>query len=152
MRLKKGRFDHLTHGEAIALLRELEGPLLELVLSGDSSDDTTCDMLGEVFHVLGSDPRVQLIFPTEQESESWRRFKLEHGEGALEIGEFVYVPGSVRFLASKERRPIGRLVEQKTRVVRPCSTYWRVSSGRGSRRCFFNLLSWRSCSGAARSC
>ena len=91
-RLKKGRFDHLIHEEAIALLRELEGPLLEWLLSQVSSESTACDVPGEVLLALQHDPRVQLLFPTEEELESWDRFKRERGEGAKEIGEFVYGP------------------------------------------------------------
>jgi hypothetical protein len=36
MALRRGRFDHLSHREAIAMMKELEGPLLELELSLES--------------------------------------------------------------------------------------------------------------------
>ena len=92
MQLKMGRYDHLTHEEAIALLRALEGPLLELVLSGGSFDVGAGDVFGETFHSLAFDPRVQLIFPTEEECDLWEAFRLERGDGPAEIGEFVYGP------------------------------------------------------------
>lgn len=92
MRLKKGRFDHLTHDEAIALLRELEGPMLEWLLSQVSSESSACDVPGELFFALQHNPELQMLFITDEELESWDRFKHEHGEGAKEIGEFVYGP------------------------------------------------------------
>ncbi len=90
--LVRGRFDHLSHEECRALLRELEGPLLELALSGESGDVSAADVFGEVWYALSGNPRVQRIFPTTEELEAWERFKGTRGEGASEIGEFVYGP------------------------------------------------------------
>lgn len=88
--VKKGRFDHLSRDEALALLRELEGPLLELALSGDSGDGSSSDVFPEVLLALRGNPLVKLIFPTNEELAAWQDFREAHGEGASEIGEFVY--------------------------------------------------------------
>ena len=74
MAIRTGRFDNLSHEECIALLQELEGPLLELDLSRDSCDVCSSDVYPEVFMALEDNPRLQLIFLTEEERESWKRF------------------------------------------------------------------------------
>ena len=89
MRLKN-RFDHITREEAIGLLRELQGPLLELMLSEDSWDSTASDVLGEVMLSLQQNPRLEPLLLTAEEFRSWKQFKHQHGCGAKEIGEFVY--------------------------------------------------------------
>ncbi len=110
MRLKKGRFEHFSREEAIALLNEIEGPLLDMALGQASGDVCSGDVVGEVFLALQCNPRLQLLFPTAEEIDSWERFVLKRGDGPEEIGEFVYgpeknpwrrhgdVPGSVDFL------------------------------------------------------
>ncbi len=90
MPLKNGRFDRLSRGDATALLRELEGPLLEITLAQESSDAAAGDVMGEVMRALHANPRVQAIFPTEGEWADWDRFKLECGDGPEKIGEFIY--------------------------------------------------------------
>lgn len=92
MPLINGRFDDISGEDAKALLGAMEGPFLELELSLDSGDPTSCDVLAELFMALRLDPRFARLFPTKEELESWRRFKRERGEGAKEIGEFVYGP------------------------------------------------------------
>jgi hypothetical protein len=90
--LKKGRCDHVTKEEALSILRELEGPLLELVLSRDSWDITACDVPTETLLCLLDNPKLAVLFPDHEEWNQWERYKEERGCGANEIGEFVYGP------------------------------------------------------------
>ena len=90
MHLKRDRFSELSHEEAIALLNKLEGPWLEIALSGVSADCTSSDVLAEVMLALQNDPSFSVLFPTDDEWEAWERFKAERGDGAKKIGEFVY--------------------------------------------------------------
>ena len=90
MPLRSERFNHLSRADAVALLNRLEGPLLEIILSGDSSDVSSLDVVPEVLLHLSADQSAQVIFPTAQEQDEWERFKLEHGEGPKQIGEFIY--------------------------------------------------------------
>ena len=91
MPLIRGRFDHLSREELLDILRELEGPLLELELSLDGCAGEPDLVLQEVFFVLHGNPRLQLLFPTRQEDDDWERFKGQHGSnGVKAIGDFVY--------------------------------------------------------------
>jgi hypothetical protein len=90
MPLIKGRFDDLSREELLDILRELEGPFLELELSLDGCAGDPALVLQEVFFVLHGNPRLQLLFPTRQEYDDWERFKDQHGNGVKAIGDFVY--------------------------------------------------------------
>ena len=90
MSIKHGRFDEMSREEAITLLRELEGPLLELIMSWCSSDSTASDVFDEVLLAICDDPVLQVVFPDEGEMREWEVFRQKRGEGADEIGEFVY--------------------------------------------------------------
>ena len=82
--------ERLTREEAIELLRELQGPLLEMALSGDSWDFTASDVPLEVMLSLQRNPRLEALFLTDDELELWEQFKGQRGCSASEIGEFVY--------------------------------------------------------------
>ena len=62
--LKKSRFSDLSHEDAIALLNKFEGPWLEIVLSQDSADICSGDVLGEVMLTLYSDPDFLALIPS----------------------------------------------------------------------------------------
>ena len=91
--LKRSRFSNLSHEGAIALLNKFEGPWLEIVLSQDSADICSGDVLGEVMMTFYSDPAFLALIPSNEEYEAWERFKRERGDGPKEIGDFVYGPG-----------------------------------------------------------
>ena len=92
MALKRGRFENLSRKEALRVLDELEGPLLELLLGQNSRDVTSGDVPAEVLLHLFCDPRLGPLLLNRDELDSWETFKLEHGDGCAEIGEFVYGP------------------------------------------------------------
>lgn len=92
MSLKKGRCDHLTREEALSVLRELDEPLVELVLSSDSWDATASDVPVHTLLDLQTNPKLEVSFLDREESHRWERFQVEQGCGAKEIGDFVYGP------------------------------------------------------------
>jgi hypothetical protein len=92
MSLQKGRFDHCSGEESNALLRVLEGPLLELWLAWKSDDASVADVIDQLMPLFQLDPQFAPFFPTEEELESWKRFEREPGGEVEAIGEFVYGP------------------------------------------------------------
>ena len=63
-------------------------------LSGDSWDVTASDVPVEVMLALEFNPRLEALFLTRKELESWQQFKDQHGCSVKEIGEFVYGAGA----------------------------------------------------------
>ena len=90
MPLRSERSNRLSREEAIALANWLRGTLLEIILSEDSSDVSSSDVVGEVVLALSADPSFRRTFLSVEEQDEWERFKLEHGDGPKQIGEFIY--------------------------------------------------------------
>jgi hypothetical protein len=90
MGIKRGRFDEMSTEEAVTLLRELEGPLLEMILSKHPNETAACDVPCIVLWAMWDHPVLQAVFPTGDEFLAWEVFRQQRGEGASEIAEFVY--------------------------------------------------------------